>query len=68
MDDNEEWKNVEDFENYEVSNLGRVKNKNTCRILKACNHAGYFVVGLSKTKVKTCSKIFLVFLVLDLKV
>jgi len=53
MDVNEVWENIEDFENYVVSNLGRVKNKKTGRILKACNHAGYFVVGLSKTKVKS---------------
>ena len=53
MEDNEKWTNIEEFENYEVSNLGRVKNKKTGRILKACNHGGYFVVGLSKTKVKT---------------
>ena len=30
----EEYKQIEDFENYEVSNLGNVRNKKTGRILK----------------------------------
>jgi hypothetical protein len=53
MEENETWKNIEDFENYEVSNLGRIKNTKTGRILKPCKSGGYIVVGLSKTKVKT---------------
>ena len=54
MEDNENWKNIEDFENYEVSNLGKVRNTKTGRILKSCNHGGYVIVGLSsKCKGKT---------------
>jgi len=53
MEDNEKWANIEEFQNYEVSNLGRVKNKKTGRILKPCKSGGYIVVGLSKIKVKT---------------
>lgn len=30
----EEWKIIKDYENYEVSNKGRVKNINTGRFLK----------------------------------
>jgi hypothetical protein len=53
MEDNEKWANIEEFENYKVSNLGRVKNIKTGRILKPCKSGGYIVVGLSKIKVKT---------------
>ena len=31
----EEWKDILDYENYEVSNLGNVRNKKTGRILKS---------------------------------
>ena len=44
----EEWKDILDYENYEVSNLGNVRNKKTGRILKSYNKGGYAVVGLSK--------------------
>lgn len=37
MEENEEWLKIEDFENYEVSNLGKVRNTKTGRILKI-NH------------------------------
>ncbi len=36
-DDNEIQKTVADFDNYEVSSLGRVRNKNTRRVLKLTN-------------------------------
>jgi len=45
----EEYKDISDYENYEVSNMGNVRNKNTGRILKSYNKGGYAVVGLSKT-------------------
>ena len=48
----EEWKDILDYENYEVSNLGNVRNKKTGRILKSYDKGGYAVVGLSKTKGK----------------
>jgi len=53
MADNEVWKVIESYENYEISNLGNVKNTNTGRLLKSCKLGGYAVVGLCKTKVKT---------------
>jgi len=49
----EEWEAIEDFENYEISNLGKVRNSKTGRILKTCSQNGYVVAGLCKTKVKT---------------
>ena len=48
----EEYKVIADYENYEVSSFGNVRNKNTGRILKSYNKGGYAVVGLSKTTVK----------------
>ena len=48
----EEWKDISDYENYEVSNLGNIRNKKTRRVLKSYNKGGYAVVGLSKTKGK----------------
>jgi hypothetical protein len=55
MEDTEVWRNVNNYENYEVSSLGNVKNKNTGRILKAANNGGYYCVGLSNIKTKTFS-------------
>ena len=41
------WKEIKDYPNYQISNLGRVKNKK--RILKQyCNDKGYLYVSLSK--------------------
>ena len=42
----EEWKVIEKATNYEVSNYGQVKNKNTNRILKQTLINGYFATGL----------------------
>jgi hypothetical protein len=54
MSESEIWKQIEDYENYEVSNLGNVRNNKTNRVLKAYNRGGYYCVGLSKkSKLKT---------------
>ena len=46
----EEWKQIENYENYEVSTEGNVRNKKTGRILKQCeNGTGYLKVHI-KTK------------------
>jgi hypothetical protein len=51
----EEWKEFKDY-NYEVSNLGKVRNKKTKRILRTASKGGYSSVGLSKNgKGKTFS-------------
>lgn len=44
------WKDIRNYEDeYEASNLGRVRNKKTKRILKAClTNSGYQYVCLSK--------------------
>jgi hypothetical protein len=50
MEEYEEWENINDFNNYEVSTFGNVRNKKTGRILKSSNNGGYFYVNLSKIK------------------
>ena len=45
----EVWKDIKDYEDeYEVSNLGRVRNKKTKKILKLKKEKGYLRVGLFK--------------------
>lgn len=48
INDEEIWKSIKDFPNYEVSNLGRVRNKNTNNILKPAldKTTGYLKVNL----------------------
>ena len=47
----EEWKTIEDFEDYEVSNYGNVRNKITkCLIIGDINNFGYYRVRLHKNK------------------
>ena len=55
MEDFEEWKDINGYKNYEVSSFGRIRNKNTGRILKAANKGGYYSVGLSDKKTKSFS-------------
>ena len=53
MEDIEVWKHLANYENYEVSSFGQVRNKKTSRILKPACNGGYMSVGLSnvgKTK------------------
>lgn len=35
------WKTIKDYENYEVSTYGNVRNKRTLKVLKPRNHLGY---------------------------
>jgi hypothetical protein len=44
--DEEIWKTCSDFDMYEVSNLGQVRNKKTKRILREVTRGGYKCVGL----------------------
>ena len=59
----EQWKSVKDYENYQVSNFGRVKrlgnNKNKKeKLLKPQkNNNGYLHVGLSKNGIKKTFRI-----------
>ena len=45
---NEQWRSIDGYINYQVSNIGRVRNSNTGRILKQqLNKDGYYQVTLS---------------------
>ena len=45
----EQWRDVVGYENYEISNVGRIRNKKTKKFLKPCkNNIGYLNVGLCK--------------------
>ena len=46
--ENEEWKKFEDYNNYLISNKGRVRNINSNRILKPSIVSGYYKIRLSK--------------------
>ena len=55
---NECWRSINGFINYQVSNLGRIRNCNTGRILKACaNSNGYLLVNLCKEGKQTSCNI-----------
>lgn len=42
------WKEIEKYPRYEVSNTGKVRNKETKHLLRpAVNHKGYFIVSLT---------------------
>ena len=49
---NECWRSIDGRMNYQISNVGRVRNVSTGRILKQCVYnRGYYVVGLTKDNV-----------------
>ena len=44
---NEEWRSIDGYINYQVSNIGRVRNSKTGKMLKQqLNKDGYYQVGL----------------------
>jgi len=52
---NERWKIVTDYPLYEVSNMGRVRNSRSGRIMALARHAdsGWYYVGLSRNGKQT---------------
>ena len=50
------WKPIESFENYEVSTLGRVKNTTTDKILKLNSKCGYLCISLVNSSGKKAFK------------
>ena len=42
----ERYKNIEGYDNYEISDLGNVKNKTTGKIIKSRIREGYFITDL----------------------
>jgi hypothetical protein len=53
----EEWRVIEKATNYELSNCGQVRNKNTNKILKPTLNSGYLTITLTTNNRKTISKI-----------
>ena len=50
---NEIWKVIEDYPNYEVSTLGRIRNRETLKLMTPCkNKIGYMLVNLSASDKK----------------
>ena len=45
---NECWRTVSEYNNYQVSNIGRVRNVTTSNILTPINKKGYHCIGLYK--------------------
>jgi hypothetical protein len=43
----EEWRVINDFPNYSVSNFGNVMNTKTNKKMKLCNKSGYYHIGLT---------------------
>lgn len=46
----EEWKKIKGFENYSISNLGNVKNKNNELMTPQVSPTGYYTILLYKNK------------------
>jgi hypothetical protein len=53
----EEWRQISEYENYEVSSYGNVRNKKTGRILKPGCNGGYMYVSLSLNKKQKSFKV-----------
>lgn len=52
------WKDIDGFDNYEVSTFGNVRNKNTGRVLKyQIDRGGYYWFGLTYDKKRYCKLI-----------
>ena len=47
----EQWKKIEGYDNYKISNKGRVRNTTTRKCLEgSVNNCGYVKIGLTKDK------------------
>ncbi len=47
----EQWKKIEGYDNYKISNKGRVRNTTTRKFLEGgVNNCGYVKIGLTKDK------------------
>jgi len=55
--DTEEWRTIDDFENYHISNFGNVKNIVTNKILKNTDKGGYENICLTNNKLKKGFKV-----------
>ena len=46
------WKTIEEFPNYEVSNMGQIRNKTTGHIRKPRVHRGYCDINIMKNNTR----------------
>ena len=46
---NEMWRSISGYMNYQISNIGRVRNTDTGKILKNTLLRGYYIISLNKT-------------------
>ena len=53
----EEWRVINDYPNYSISNLGNVKNNKTGKFLKSCVKGGYLHISLTNDKIKKTFKV-----------
>lgn len=53
----EEWRPIQNFPNYDVSNLGNIKNITTHKMLKPCVKSGYYHVSLVNNENKQNFKV-----------
>ena len=53
----EEWKIIKEFDNYEVSNLGKIRNKNKKILKQFINNKGYLQLTLYKNMKKYTVKV-----------
>ena len=57
----EHWLNISGYDNYQVSNFGRVRNSTTGKILKPSDGGrGYFTICLYKDKKKKTHKVHII--------
>ena len=53
----EEWRVITEFPNYDVSNLGNIRNNKTNKLLKPCIKGGYSNISLKNGPIKKSFKI-----------
>jgi hypothetical protein len=53
----EQWKQIQDFPNYNISSFGNVKNNLTDKLLKPCLKSGYYHISLTNNKIRKIFKI-----------
>lgn len=52
------WKNIKDFEHYQISNFGNIKNTYGRLLTPCCSKKGYMRIWLSNNKIK-CKQFFI---------
>jgi len=53
----EEWRTINQFPNYDVSNFGNVRNNKTTKMMKLCRKSGYYHVSLTNEICKKTLKV-----------